>query len=350
MKRIHLLVLLSALALPLAATSARGSGSGSMVIAEVYAAGGNSGATYANDYAELFNRGTSPVAIDGWTLQYASASSTSWQSTSLSGTIPAGGHYLVQLASGGVNGAALPAADATGTSNLATTGGKVALVHDATALTCGASAGSCSTASNLEDLVGYGSAADYEGSGAAPAGSATKATARTDSCTDTDNNAADFAAATADPQNSSTAASACSVTPPSGGTSGSAGVDVDIQPVLSIALDHPTLSFPAAVPGTTPNPLPEHVTVTSNDASGYTLSVHRTAFSPHDLPLGIGVGAGGLVAVPIAPAPDLSLATTSGPSGSGGDTVATSVGFVSPLPVVPAGHYTATLTFTVIGK
>ena len=350
MKRIHLLVLLSALALPLAATSARGSGSGSMVIAEVYAAGGNSGATYANDYAELFNRGTSPVAIDGWTLQYASASSTSWQSTSLSGTIPAGGHYLVQLASGGVNGAALPAADATGTSNLATTGGKVALVHDATALTCGASAGSCSTASNLEDLVGYGSAADYEGSGAAPAGSATKATARTDSCTDTDNNAADFAAATADPQNSSTAASVCSVTPPSGGTSGSAGVDVDIQPVLSIALDHPTLSFPAAVPGTTPNPLPEHVTVTSNDASGYTLSVHRTAFSPHDLPLGIGVGAGGLVAVPIAPAPDLSLATTSGPSGSGGDTVATSVGFVSPLPVVPAGHYTATLTFTVIGK
>jgi hypothetical protein len=30
--------------------------------------------------------------------------------------------------------------------------------------------------------------------------------------------------------------------------------------------------------------------------------------------------------------------------------VATSVGFVSPLPAVPAGHYTATLTFTVIGK
>jgi hypothetical protein len=120
--------------------------------------------------------------------------------------------------------------------------------------------------------------------------------------------------------------------------------------VLSIALDHPTLSFPAAVPGTTPGPLPEDITVTSNDASGYTLSVHRTAFAPHDLPLGIGVGAAGLVAVPIAPAPDLSLASANGPSGSGGDTVATSVGFVSPLPVVPAGHYTATLTFTVIGK
>jgi hypothetical protein len=351
MKRILLLALLSALALPLAAASARGSGSGSLVVAEVYAAGGNSGAAYANDYAELFNRGASPVAIDGWTLQYASASSTSWQSSALSGTIPAGGRYLVQLASGGANGSALPTADATGTSNLAVTGGKVALVDDATALTCGASAGSCSAAPNLEDLVGYGGAADYEGSNAAPAGSATNAVVRAaGGCTDTDDNAADFATAAPGPQNSSAAASTCSAAPPPNGSSGSAGVDVDIQPVLSIALDHPTLSFPAAVPGTTPNPLPEHVTVTSNDASGYTLSVHRTAFAPHDLPLGIGVGAGALVAVPIAPAPDLSLATISGPSGSGGDTVATSVGFVSPLPAVAAGHYTATLTFTVIGK
>jgi hypothetical protein len=351
MKRILLLVLLSALALPLGATSARGSGSGSLVVAEVYAAGGNSGAAFANDYVELFNRGASPVAIDGWTLQYASASSTNWQSTALVGSIPAGGRYLVQLASGGTNGAALPAADATGSSNLAVTGGKVALVDSATALSCGASAGSCSAVSGLQDLVGYGSAADYEGSGAAPAGSATNALARAGGgCTDTDDNAADFATAAPDPLNSSAAASTCSATPPPNGPSGSAGVDVDIQPVLSIALDHPTLSFPAAVPGTTPDPLPEHVTVTSNDVSGYTLSVHRTAFSPHDLPLGIGVGSAGLVAVPIAPAPDLSLATTSGPSASGGDIVATSVGFVSPLPAVPAGHYTATLTFTVIGK
>jgi hypothetical protein len=168
-------------------------------------------------------------------------------------------------------------------------------------------------------------------------------------CTDTDDNAADFATATPDPQNSSATASPCQSGPPAGPTA-SAGVDVDVQPVISIALDHPTLSFPAAVPGTTPSPLPENVTVTSNDASGYTLSVHRTSFSPHDLPLGIGVGSGVLAAVPIAPAPDLPLATANGPSGSGGDAVATSVGFVSPLPVVPAGHYTATLTFTAIGR
>jgi hypothetical protein len=351
MKRIHLLVLLTALALPLCAASARASGSGSIVVGEVFAAGGNSGAVYANDYVELFNRGAGDVAIDGWTLQYASAASTSWQQTALSGTIPAGGRYLVQLASGGANGAVLPAADATGTSNLAATGGKVAVVSGATALSCGASAGSCSSAAGLEDLVGYGSAADFEGIDAAPAGSATNAVTRAGAgCTDTDDNAADFATAAANPQNSSATASPCSDAPPPNGSSGSAGVDVDVQPLLSIALDHPTLSFPAAVPGATPDPLPEHVTVTSNDSSGYSVTVHRTAFAPHDLPLGIGVGAGSLAAVPIAPAPDLVIAGTSAPSAAGGDTIATSVGFVSPLPVVPAGHYTATLTFTAIGK
>jgi hypothetical protein len=351
MKRMLLLALLSALALLLAAASARGSGSGSIVVGEVFAAGGNSGAAYANDYVELFNRGASAVAVDGWSLQYASASSTSWQATALSGSIPAGGHYLVELASGGANGATLPTADATGTSNLAVTGGKVAVVGDATALSCGSSPGSCAAAADLEDLAGYGSAADYEGSAAAPPPSATTALARADGgCTDTDDNAADFATAAPDPQNSSAGPSACSASPPPNGSSGSAGVDVDVQPMLSIALDHPTLSFPGAVPGTTPNPQPEHLTVTSNDSNGYTVSVHRTAFSPHDLPLGIGVGSGSLVAVPIAPAPDLQLATSSAPSSGGGDLISTSVGFVSPLPAVPAGHYTATLTFTVVGK
>jgi hypothetical protein len=351
MKRIPLLLLLSLFALPFAAASAHGSGSGSIVVGEVYAAGGNSGAAFANDYVELFNRGAGSVAIDGWTLQYASASSTSWQQTALSGSIPAGGRYLVQLASGGANGAAIPASDATGTSNLAVTGGKVAVVDNASALSCGSAPGSCSAASGLEDLVGYGGAADYEGSAAAPTPSATTALARANGgCADTDDNAADFATAAPDPQNSSAAAGACAASPPPSGNSASASVDVDLQPMLSISLDHPTLSFPAAVPGSTPDPLPEHVLVTSNDPSGYSLTVHRTAFSPHDLPLGIGVGSGGLVAVPIAPAPDLALASANAPSAAGGDTIPANVGFVSPLPVVPAGHYTATLTFTVIGK
>jgi hypothetical protein len=345
-----LLALLMLLAVSSGASVARASGAGSIVVAEVFAAGGNSGASYANDYVELVNRGSAAVSVGSWTLQYASASGTTWGTTALSGSIPAGGRYLVQLASGGTNGAALPTPDATGASNLAVTGGKVAVVSSGTALSCGASAGSCSAVSGVEDLVGWGSASDYEGSGPAPALGATTALARAaGGCTDADDNAADFAAATPDPQNSSGSPVSCSGSSSAGG-SGSGAVDLDLQPVISIGLDRDTLSFGAALPGTTPAPLAEHVTVSSNDSSGYTLTVQRTAFSPHDLPLGIGVGDAALAPVPVAPATGLLLATANGPSGAGGDVWATSVGFVSPLPDLPSGHYTATVTFTVIGR
>lgn len=363
MKRIRLLVpLLAASAVLLGATAASGGSSNALVVAQLYAAGGNSGAPYANDFVELLNRSSSPVDLGGWTLQYASATGTSWQSTPLAGTIAAGGHYLVQLASTAAVGAALPAPDATGTTNLAVSGGKVALVRDATALTCGGSAGSCSAVASVADLVGYGGATDYEGTGPAAAPTATTALVRAGGgCTDADDNALDFSAAAPAPSNSSAPATTCS-TAPSGAAGRDAAVDVDVQPLLSISLDRASLSFGAAVPGTVPTPLAESVTVTSNDASGYALTVHRTAFAPADLPLGIGVtlpagataggvpSGGGLVAVPIAPAADLLLGSTATPSVGAGDVWATSVGFASPLPAVAAGHYTATLTYTAIGQ
>jgi len=258
-------------------------------------------------------------------------------------------------------GAALPAPDATGTSNLAVSGGKVALVSDANPLTCGDAPGSCSAVSSVADLLGYGSAGDYEGSAPAAAPTATTALVRDGGgCTDGGDNAADFATAAPAPENSSAPATPCAASPPAG-VSQDAAVDVDVQPVLSISLDRQSLSFAGAVPGVTPDPLAEQVTVTSNDPNGYTLGVHRSAFVPHDLPLGIGVtlpggaAAGGvpdgaLVAVPVSPASDLLLGSTAAASAGGTDAWATSVGFVSPLPAVPSGHYSATLTFTVVGR
>ena len=44
-----------------------------VVISQVYGGGGNAGATYTHDFIELYNRGSSTVAIDGWSVQYASA-------------------------------------------------------------------------------------------------------------------------------------------------------------------------------------------------------------------------------------------------------------------------------------
>ncbi|HSB88056.1 MAG TPA: lamin tail domain-containing protein, partial [Ilumatobacteraceae bacterium] len=114
-----------------------------IVISQVYGGGGNTGAPYRNDFIELFNRGTTTVSLAGKSVQYASATSTgnfgSNPVTVLSGSLAPGQYYLVQQASGGTTGAALPTADATGTVNMSATGGKVALVDSTTGLVCNGS-------------------------------------------------------------------------------------------------------------------------------------------------------------------------------------------------------------------
>src|SRR5262245_37615157 len=364
MRRVPALVLFVALlAGGVLAVPAAQSASPDVVVSQVYAGGGNSGATYANDFVELFNRGSTSVDVSGWSVQYASAGSTTWQTTALTGSIAPGRHYLVQLASAGAVGTSLPTPDATGTTNLAVSGGKVAVVRDSTALTCGATPGSCSAVTAVADLVGYGTAADFEG-GAAPALDSTTAALRAGGgCTDTDANGTDFAAAAPTPRNSAAPAATCGPEPPpAGGVSESATVDIDIQAVLSIALERPAVNFGNATAGATPSPVSERVTVVSNHAAGYALTVHRTAFLPSDLPLGIAgtAAAGGqiggslvggaMAAIPIAPAADLLVGTTAAKSAGAGDVWDTRLGFVSPLPVVAAGRYAATVTFTVIGR
>jgi hypothetical protein len=340
------LVVVVLLAAPsaLAATS-------SVVVSQVYAGGGNSGATYQNDFVELFNRGSSAVDLTGWTVQYASATSTSWATTALSGSIAPGRHYLVQLASTASVGATLPTPEATGTSNLAASGGKVALVRDAAALACGATAGSCSALALVEELVGYGSASDYEGAGAAPALTSTTAAVRQGGgCTDSDANAADFATAAPVPRNGTVAAASCSG-PSTPTATATAGVDVELEPFLSVALERSSISFGQVFAGQTPPAVSERVTVVSNDSAGYVLTVHRTAFAPADLPLGIAPSAAAALApIPIAPAADFVLASTSAATTASGDVVPASVGFTSALPVLPPGRYTSTITFTVIGR
>ena len=363
MPRARVLFVLLAIGALLIAPAAR-SASTDMVVSQVYGGGGNSGATYTNDFVELFNSGTGAIDLGTWSIQYASASGTTWQVTPLSGSVQPGRYYLVQLASAAAIGAALPTPDATGTSNLAVSGGKIALVRGTTALTCGATAGSCSAAPLVADLIGYGSATDYEGSGPATGLNNTTAALRANGgCTDTDANPSDFAGATPTPRNSATAAAPCAGgPPPTGGVSQNAGVDIDIQPVLSIALERPTISFGNAMAGDNPPAVSERVTVTSNTAAGYALSVHRSAFVPADLPLGMTASApaggqigaqlagGAKAAIPIPPVADLLVGTTASRSAAGGDIWPANVSFVSALPVVAPGRYTSTVTFTVIGR
>jgi uncharacterized protein YjdB len=181
-----------------------------LVISQIYGAGGNAGATYQNDFIEIFNRGTTTVNLSGWSVQYVSATGTgTWSVTNLSGTIQPGQYYLVQESSGGAVGSPLPTPDATGTIVMAATAGKVALLNTTTAL-----AGGCPSSANIFDLVGYGTTAScFEGSGPAPAPSATNADIRGgiagSGCTDTNNNATDFVAAPVSPHNTSSPTHSC---------------------------------------------------------------------------------------------------------------------------------------------
>ena len=255
------------------------------MVSQVYGGGGNAGATFRNDYVELFNAGSTSVDLSGWSVQYATAAGTALADDRTLGDdrgrplLPRPARIECECRR------AAAAADATGTSNLGGTSGKIALVRGAAALTCGASAGSCSADPLVEDLVGYGSASDFEGTGSAAALSNTSAAVRANNgCTDTDDNAADFAAATPAPRNSASPQNLCAGASP--GPS-SVSVALDVTSVLSISLDHPALSFGTFTSGDRPGSLPERVTVSSNNTTGYSLVVARTAFAPADLPLAL---------------------------------------------------------------
>ena len=107
-----------------------------VVISQVYGGGGNSGATYINDFIELFNRGSVSVTLTGCSIQYNSATSTTttWQITNIpTVTIQPGQYYLIQEAAGTGGTTALPTPDLIGTIGLSGTTGKVALVNNQTA-------------------------------------------------------------------------------------------------------------------------------------------------------------------------------------------------------------------------
>lgn len=187
---------------------------GAVVISQVYGGGGNAGAPLTNDFVELFNRSSAPVSIDGWSIQYTSATGTGnlgGNRAALSGTLAPGEYHLVRLAAGNTPGGPLPAPDSTGTINMSGTAGKVALVRSADPLACNGSTTPCTPEqlALVADLVGYGDANFAEGAAAPATTNATAAVRRSGGCADTDVNADDFEIAAPAPRNSATAAAPC---------------------------------------------------------------------------------------------------------------------------------------------
>jgi hypothetical protein len=194
-----------------------------VVISQIY--GGNSG-TYKQDFIELHNRGGSAVNLATWSVQYAASTGTSWTKLNLTGSITAGGYYLI----GGTTsatGLALPTLDQVGTLtiDMSATNGKVALVNNQTLLP--SAPFFVQGNSGVIDFVGYGVVAPttgttagttgaptgYEGNAGTAAPSLTTAVFRLGGgCQDTQDNGADFTVATPAPRNSASAPLVCTPT------------------------------------------------------------------------------------------------------------------------------------------
>ncbi|MBP2436200.1 ExeM/NucH family extracellular endonuclease [Microbacterium amylolyticum] len=184
-----------------AAASAAPDGS-TLVISEVYGGGGNSGAPLTHDFVELFNPTDEVIDLGPLAIEYRSASGGSGGTVDLVGQVDAGVHFLIQLAAGNNSDLpGLPTPDQDGGNvNLAGANGRVFL-FDKTSSFDSAIAGDRAGADGLVDMIGYGSAASFEGA-AAPALSNATSASRDAQGTDTDDNAADFVRDAPTPTNS----------------------------------------------------------------------------------------------------------------------------------------------------
>lgn len=185
-----------------------------VVIAQVYGAGGNTGATYNQDYVVLYNPTSAEIDMSTYALQYNSAngpgSTNPWTVNAFpAGTkIAAGKYFLIGLNKGTTGaGVALPTPDydvpqATALA-LSGSNGKIVLT---TATTSFGTSSQCPTAGTIIDFVGYGTTNCSETSPTGTALTVTTAAIRKSVSgvfVDTDNNSNDFTTGTPNPLNSS---------------------------------------------------------------------------------------------------------------------------------------------------
>ncbi|WSG42317.1 ExeM/NucH family extracellular endonuclease [Dactylosporangium sp. NBC_01737] len=207
------------LAWPLFADPAAANPAGTgLVISEVYVNGGSSGASYFNKFVELYNPTAGAIDLSGDTLQYRAPTSTVVPSGSqvftLTGTVAAHGHFLIQLPSNnaGTNpGGPLPTPDlSTGTSvNPGAGGGTLYIAASAT--------GVLPTDASVIDRIGWGTSNAPEGT-ASSGNSLVLSYQRDAAGADTDVNGTDFHTAAPVPQNAASDGGTTTVTVTNPGT------------------------------------------------------------------------------------------------------------------------------------
>ncbi|GAA2175062.1 ExeM/NucH family extracellular endonuclease [Arthrobacter parietis] len=165
-----------------------------VVINEAYVNGGSANAPFTHKFVELINTTDAPVSLDGWSLQYRSATGVVAPTgvAPLKGSIPANGNFLIQASSNGSVGAALPAADVTSSLNISGSSGTIVLSDQATAVS-NLPVGSVVAAPGVVDLLGYGESNTFEAAGEeGPGGTRNPLSMNRAGGVDTDNNLTDF--------------------------------------------------------------------------------------------------------------------------------------------------------------
>jgi hypothetical protein len=174
------------------------------VLSQVYIGGGLSQSVYNARFVELHNRSGSPISLSNYSLQYASATATtgSWVTGQLGGTLAPGGYFLVQLGLVGSVGASLMPDLVLASPQPSSLAGKLALVQGSTVLT-----GQCPA--GVVDLLGYGWSNCSWGDPAPQVGQLEALSRGGAGCQHTGANASDFTVVTPAPRNSSTASALC---------------------------------------------------------------------------------------------------------------------------------------------
>ncbi|SEB97415.1 choice-of-anchor D domain-containing protein [Terriglobus roseus] len=277
-----------------------------VVMSQVYGGGGNASATYRYDFVELYNPTAAAVDLSSYTIQYASATSTSataWSKVQLSGSIQPGKYFLAQLCIGNTgtsNGILPPTADFTApnTDNatscvpaLAAGAGKVALVSNTTLLSgtggtvTGLSGTGCPTTNTaaIVDFVGYGSTANCTESLTSAVSrtadlSSTKSAIRDASNDDTGDTATDFTVGTPNPRNSSYGTTPAATLAIASSTATPASIAPGDSTVLSVTVTpgSATTAVTATVDLTSVGGSATQVLVAGTTANTYTYTLSST--------------------------------------------------------------------------
>jgi hypothetical protein len=185
--------------------------SANVVISQIFGGGGNLGLTtnqdspWDADYVEIYNRSNGTVDLSNWSVQYSSPGKLSGFDSEqdrviLSGSILPGQYMLVRMSDPVPGFFKLPTPDFVqlpGFGGMGNTGGRVALVRIPALL------GTDYTNANIEDFVGYGTAAiTFEG--VAPTANTANYTAairKLSGAQDTNQNFNDFTIGSPNPHN-----------------------------------------------------------------------------------------------------------------------------------------------------